>query len=64
MVIIQKELILYKSELIMNINRIEMKPPKKKLTKSEMRVKKHAKEIREVLKKAKIKVSAKQIANL
>lgn len=41
-----------------------MKPLKKKLTKNEMRVKKHAKEIREILKKAKIKVSAKQIANL
>jgi len=41
-----------------------MKPIKSKLTKSEMRVKKHAKEIREVLKKAKIKVSASQIANL
>jgi hypothetical protein len=29
-----------------------------------MRVKKHAKEIRELLKNSKIKVSAKQIANL
>lgn len=41
-----------------------MKPLKKKLTKDEMRVKKHAKEIRELLKNSKIKVSAKQIANL
>jgi hypothetical protein len=46
--------------LILNI----MKPLKKKLTKDEMRVKKHAKEIRELLKNSKIKVSAKQIANL
>jgi len=42
----------------------DMKPLKKKLTKNEMRVKKHAKAIRETLKKAKIKISAKQIANL
>ena len=41
-----------------------MKPLKKKLTASTWRVKKHAKAIRETLKKAKIKVSAKQIANL
>lgn len=41
-----------------------MKPLKRKLTKSELRVKKHAKEIRETLKKSKIKVSAKQIVNL
>ena len=41
-----------------------MKPLKKKLTKNELRVKKHAKSIRETLKKSKIKVSAKQIANL
>ena len=41
-----------------------MKPLKKKLTKSEKRVKKHAKAIRELLKNTKIKVSAKQIANL
>ena len=32
-----------------------MKPKKQKLTKNEMRVNKHAKEIREVLKKSKIK---------
>jgi len=37
---------------------------KKKLTKNEFRMKKHAKEIREVLKKGRIKVSAKQISNL
>ena len=41
-----------------------MKPQKKKLTKNEMRINKHAKAIRETLKKAKMKVSAKQIANL
>jgi hypothetical protein len=41
-----------------------MKPLKKKLTKNEMRVKKHAKEIREILKKSGMKVSAKQISNL
>jgi hypothetical protein len=41
-----------------------MKPLKKKLTDSAFRVKKHAKAIRETLKKSKIKVSAKQIANL
>jgi hypothetical protein len=41
-----------------------MKPKKTKKTKSEFRVKKHAKAIRETLKKSKIKVSAKQIANL
>ena len=37
---------------------------KRKLHWNEYRVKKHAKEIREILKKARIKVSAKQIANL
>ena len=36
----------------------------KKLTKDEIRVKKHAKAIRETLKNSHIKVSAKQIANL
>lgn len=41
-----------------------MKPLKEKITKNEMRVKKHAKSIRETLKKAKIKVSAKSISNL
>lgn len=41
-----------------------MKPILKKLSKNEMRTKKHAKEIRKVLKNAKIKVSAKQIYNL
>lgn len=41
-----------------------MKPLKKKLTSNELRVKKHAKSIRELLKNAKIKVSAKQISNL
>lgn len=41
-----------------------MKPNKKKLNKNEFRVKKHAKAIREVLKKAKLKVSAKSISNL
>lgn len=41
-----------------------MKPTKKKLTKNEMRVEKHAKEIRETLKKANMEVSAKRIANL
>ena len=41
-----------------------MKPIKKKLSKEEMRVKKHAKEIRETLKNNKIKVSAKQISNV
>lgn len=41
-----------------------MKPLKKKISKNEFRVKKHAKEIREVLKKSRIKVSAKQISNL
>lgn len=41
-----------------------MKPIKKKLTKNEMLVKKHSKAIRETLKKARMKVSAKQIANL
>jgi hypothetical protein len=41
-----------------------MKSKKKKLTKSDMRVKKHGKEIRKELKNSKIKVSAKQIANL
>jgi hypothetical protein len=40
-----------------------MKPLRKKVTKNELRVKKHAKEIRKILKKARIKVSAKQIAN-
>ena len=41
-----------------------MKPLKNKLTKNELRVKKRAKAIRETLKKARMKVSAKQIANL
>ncbi len=41
-----------------------MKPLKNKLSKSEVYVKKHAKAIRETLKKAKMVVSAKQIANL
>lgn len=41
-----------------------MKPLKKKLSHNEWRMKKYAKEIREVLKKGKIKVSAKQISNL
>lgn len=35
-----------------------------KMTSTQLRVKKHAKEIREELKKSRIKVSAKQIANL
>lgn len=37
---------------------------KKKLTKNQLRVKKHAKEIRKELKNSKIIVSAKQISNL
>ena len=41
-----------------------MKKLEKKLTKTDYRVKKHAKAIRKLLKNAKIKVSAKQIANL
>lgn len=41
-----------------------MKPVKKIKDKAQRRVKKHAKEIRELLKKGNIKVSAKQIANL
>jgi len=41
-----------------------MKSLKKKKTKNEFRVKKHSKEIREVLKNSNIKVSAKQISNL
>jgi hypothetical protein len=41
-----------------------MKALKTKLTKNEIRVKKHAKAIRKALKNSRIKVSAKQIANL
>lgn len=41
-----------------------MKPKKSKLTDSEFRVKKYSKEIRKILKKAKMIVSAKQISNL
>jgi hypothetical protein len=41
-----------------------MKAEKKKVSKSEIRVKKHGKAIRKQLKNKKIKVSAKQIANL
>jgi hypothetical protein len=40
-----------------------MKPEKQKLVKKELMVKKHAKEIREMLKNNKIEVSAKMIAN-
>ena len=41
-----------------------MKPLKKKLTKNEMRVKKHTKAIRETLKKAKIKVCNNCLASM
>lgn len=41
-----------------------MKPLDKKLTKNKIRVKKHAKQIREELKNSRMKISAKQIANL
>ena len=41
-----------------------MKPLKRKLTKEEIRIGKHAKEIKQLLKNKKMKVTAKQIANL
>jgi len=41
-----------------------MKPLKKKKTKNELRVKKHAKEIRKMLKNNNEKVSAKRIVNV
>ena len=52
------------SNPIWHTKKENMKHEKKKMSKSEFRVKKHAKAIRETLKKSGQKVSAKRIANL